>query len=291
MKKRSYVAVILTLSIILMSGCISDGVKVSNGDTVSVNYIGRLDDGTVFDTSYEEVAKENDIYTPGRPYKPLTFEVGAGQMIKGFDDAVIGMKVNETKTVVIPPEDAYGEWDPAMVTVIPKVAEIPLEETFNKTLEMSLQEFETRFGEGHEVGERLLIPGSEIYITVDEISNTTVTVSYDLKEGDTFEFQDLWNETVVAANATMLTVRHDLAVGDNITFPGQPWSSVVTEISEKNATLLATKIIEPEIQTLSGTASVSMNETNITIDYNHRLAGKRLTFEITVVAINSSINR
>jgi FKBP-type peptidyl-prolyl cis-trans isomerase 2 len=274
-----------------MSGCIGDEVKVSNGDTVSVNYIGRLDDGTVFDTSYEEVAEREGIYSPVRTYEPLTFEVGAGQMIKGFNDIVIGMKVDETKTVVIAPADAYGEWDPEMATVFPKVAEIPLEETFNKTLEMSLQEFDMSFGEGHEVGERLLIPGSEIYITVDEISNTTVKVAYDLKEGDRFEFQGLWDETVVAANETTLTVRHDIAVGDNITFPGQPWSSVVTEISAKNATLLASKILEPEIQTMFGTARASMNATNITIDYNHRLAGKTLTFEITVVAINSSINR
>ncbi len=289
--KRIYpVAIILVLSIILVSGCMDKGVGISPGDTVSVNYIGSLDDGTVFDTSYEDVAKENDIYTPGRPYEPLSFEVGVGQMIKGFDDGVIGMKVDETKTVAIPPEDAYGEWDPEKATVLPRVLEIPLVETFNKTLEMPLQEFNMNFGEGHEIGERLLIPGSEIYVKVDELSNTTATISYDLEEGDTFSIST-WNETVVGSDEDEVTVQHELSVGDEVTLPQQPWISIVTEVSATNATLRAEEIIEPEIQTPFGPASVSMNETNITIDYNLRLAGETLTFEITVVSINSSINR
>jgi len=88
---------------IFMSERIGEEMGVSPGDTISVNYIGRLDDGTVFDTSYEDIAKKEGIYTPQRIYEPLIFEVGAGQVIKGFDEAVIGMKVNETKEIVIPP--------------------------------------------------------------------------------------------------------------------------------------------------------------------------------------------
>jgi len=69
-------------------------VKVKAGDTVSVHYIGKLEDGNVFDSS---VGKD-----------PLSFTAGAGQMIKGFDDAVIGMKVGDKKTIEIPPEQGYG---------------------------------------------------------------------------------------------------------------------------------------------------------------------------------------
>ncbi len=72
-----------------------DNLKsVEKGDTVKVEYIGSFPDGEVFDKS------------EGRG--PLEFTAGAGQMIKGFDAAVIGMKVGEEKTVTIPPEDAYG---------------------------------------------------------------------------------------------------------------------------------------------------------------------------------------
>ncbi|MDG6244043.1 MAG: peptidylprolyl isomerase [Methanolobus sp.] len=84
-----------------------DTVQV--GDHVSVNYIGSLDDGTVFDTSLEEIAINEGTYDSRRKYEPLPFTVGTGQMIKGFDDAVIGMSVGESKNVTLLPEEAYGE--------------------------------------------------------------------------------------------------------------------------------------------------------------------------------------
>ncbi len=67
----------------------------NDGDTVQVHYTGRLDDGTVFDSS------------EGRD--PLSFKVGAGQVVPGFEEAVTGMQVGDSKTVRIPPGDAYGE--------------------------------------------------------------------------------------------------------------------------------------------------------------------------------------
>jgi peptidylprolyl isomerase len=69
---------------------------VKNGDVVSVHYTGRLTTGEEFDSSQ------------GR--EPLEFTVGAGQMIAGFDAAVVGMNIGEKKTVKIAPADAYGEW-------------------------------------------------------------------------------------------------------------------------------------------------------------------------------------
>ena len=72
--------------------------------------MGKLEDGTVFDTSEKEAAVEAGIYNQMRDYKPLTFTVGEGQMIKGFDEGVVGMKVGEEKTLEIPPEEAYGEY-------------------------------------------------------------------------------------------------------------------------------------------------------------------------------------
>ncbi|MDH5680784.1 MAG: peptidylprolyl isomerase [Spirochaetota bacterium] len=65
------------------------------GKTVSVHYTGKLEDGTVFDSSIDR--------------EPLSFTVGAGQMIKGFDDGIVGMKVGEKKELVLQPEQAYGE--------------------------------------------------------------------------------------------------------------------------------------------------------------------------------------
>jgi len=69
--------------------------EVKSGQAVSVHYVGTFDDGTEFDSSR------------GRN-QPLSFQVGAGQMITGFDSAVVGMSVGETKTIRLEPEDAYG---------------------------------------------------------------------------------------------------------------------------------------------------------------------------------------
>jgi len=85
-------------------GWINLGAKA--GDTIKVDYVGKLDDGSVFDSSEDH----------GRP---LEFEVGKGQVIKGFDDAVLGMGEGEEKEFSITPSDAYGEHDPTLVQKVP----------------------------------------------------------------------------------------------------------------------------------------------------------------------------
>lgn len=80
--------------------------KAKSGDKVKVHYHGKLTDGSTFDSS------------DGRD--PLEFTVGSGQVIKGFDDAVIDMSVGEKKTVQIPVENAYGERNEDMMMEYPK---------------------------------------------------------------------------------------------------------------------------------------------------------------------------
>jgi FKBP-type peptidyl-prolyl cis-trans isomerase 2 len=80
--------------------------QVKHGDVVRVHYTGKLVSGDQFDSS---VGRE-----------PLEFTVGAGMMIKGFDDAMPGMAVGEKKTVNIPAADAYGEKDPNAIIEFPK---------------------------------------------------------------------------------------------------------------------------------------------------------------------------
>jgi FKBP-type peptidyl-prolyl cis-trans isomerase 2 len=86
----------------------SQELKVQKGDLVSVHYIGKFQGGKIFDTSMRKVAENAGMYNPSRDYKPLQVKAGGGQVIKGFDDALMGMKVNEEKTVTIPPGLAYG---------------------------------------------------------------------------------------------------------------------------------------------------------------------------------------
>lgn len=74
---------------------------VQFGNNVKVHYTGTLSDGQMFDTSDGS--------------EPLAFTVGAGQVIPGFDQALLGMQINETKNIVIPPGEAYGEREEGLV--------------------------------------------------------------------------------------------------------------------------------------------------------------------------------
>lgn len=76
------------------------------GDTVRVHYTGKLDDGTVFDTSLG--------------HEPLEFTIGDGRIIPGFEKAVIGMSPDESKTIKISYNDAYGPYFKEMVIVVSK---------------------------------------------------------------------------------------------------------------------------------------------------------------------------
>jgi len=93
-------------------------IAAANGDTVSVNYIGKLSTGALFDTSIKEEAQKAGF--PLRPsYAPLSFTVGAGQMISGFDAAVVGMRIGEEKNVTLLPAQAYGEINADAVISVP----------------------------------------------------------------------------------------------------------------------------------------------------------------------------
>lgn len=95
--------------------------QVQKWDSIVVDYIGRLADGTVFDTSVESVAKWCDKYSEGRDYDAwLAFEVWAGQMIAGFDKWVEWMKIWQTRTIEIAAKDAYGERDESLVIEVKK---------------------------------------------------------------------------------------------------------------------------------------------------------------------------
>lgn len=86
--------------------------KIKNGDNVSVHYTGKLEDGSVFDTSLAE----------GR--EPLTVTLGQGQLIPGFENGLIDMTTGEIKTIEIEPENAYGDVNPQLMSEIP-LSQVP----------------------------------------------------------------------------------------------------------------------------------------------------------------------
>lgn len=89
-------AAIITCSLVpKITNTNSKNMKAENGDMVSVNYTGKLTDGTVFDSSIPRG-------------KPIQFVLGAGMVIKGWDEGVLGMSIGEKKTLDIPADKAYG---------------------------------------------------------------------------------------------------------------------------------------------------------------------------------------
>lgn len=94
-------------------------MKVEAGDYVLFNYVGRFENGEVFDTSIEELAREHGVYVEEREYGPMWARIGVGEIIPGLDEALIGMEPGEKKTVTVPPEKAYGMPNPELVIKIP----------------------------------------------------------------------------------------------------------------------------------------------------------------------------
>jgi FKBP-type peptidyl-prolyl cis-trans isomerase SlpA len=118
--------------------------KIKNGDTVSVNYTGKLEDGTIFDSSLQE----------GRT--PLSAKLGQGQLIPGFENGLIGMSVGESKTVEIESSDAYGEYNPQMINEVEK----------------------DKFPEGVKAGDMLqgMSPAGPVNVKVVEVKDSTVVI-------------------------------------------------------------------------------------------------------------------
>ena len=135
--------------------------QAKTGDTVTVHYTGRLDDGTVFDTSI------------GR--NPLTFKIGDGQLIPDFEEAVVGMSPEEAKTITIPSDKAYG---PHRAEMILEVEKKLFPEDLEPRLEQQLQVSQP--------------DGRDFVARVTDISETAVTLdaNHPLADKDlTFDIQ------------------------------------------------------------------------------------------------------
>jgi|TARA_R100001163_G_scaffold65027_1_gene60820 peptidylprolyl isomerase len=119
-------------------------MKVTNGHNVSVHYVGTLTDGTEFDNSRARG-------------QTVSFEIGSGRMISGFNDAVVGMTVGETKKVTLAPEQAYGVRNENALQNVPRDA---FSEDFNFEIGGMIQGNGPRgpfLAKIHEVGDQEII--------------------------------------------------------------------------------------------------------------------------------------
>ena len=248
--KTVYLALVL---LILSAGCSTFGEKVEVGDTVTVSYTGRLEDGKVFDTNVREVAEDPvtpkaSIFRTRRVYTPLKFKVGEGSVIQGFEDAVIGMKTGEEKEVSIPPDKGYGEWTLELAEPYPRIQivdvieEVPMDELANETGIMQFVKNETipwRYWKA-----RILVITPELVILKNEVSDTTMNTEF---------------------------------------------GTLDIKVDTGTITMMFTPIIDSVVTTMEGPYGPprfsSMNETNFIIDFNHPLAGKTLNFRLKLESI------
>ncbi len=92
---------------------------MEKGEFARINYIGRLESGEIFDLTYEDIAKKNNICNPRVKYGPVVVVVGAGLVVNGLDKALLELSPGDKKTVTVSPEDGFGDRDPNMLKVMP----------------------------------------------------------------------------------------------------------------------------------------------------------------------------
>lgn len=105
----------LESGLIIIEKVKGNGKKPQNGQKVKVNYTGKLLNGKVFDTSIEADAKASGVYNPQRTYKPFEFTLGAGQVIRGWDEGIAQLSVGSKATLIIPSALGYGQQDMGII--------------------------------------------------------------------------------------------------------------------------------------------------------------------------------
>jgi peptidylprolyl isomerase len=143
--KKSYIFILFVLLSVVFFVPACAAAAAREGNTVQVGYTGKFEDGTVFDSSAGK--------------SPLEFTLGEGRIIPGFENAVMGMKVGEKKTVTISANDAYGPYRPELTIEVPK-AQLPS-------------------GTTPQLGQQLQSQtenGTIIVVTITKVMETSVTV-------------------------------------------------------------------------------------------------------------------
>jgi len=222
----------------------ADTIKV--GDVVSLDYIGRFaKNNTIFDTSLADVALNAGIQNPQRVYEPTKATVGSGGLIPGFENALIGMKVGEEKTVTVPPEQAYGEIDEQMVINVNRTQKMP------KLIPIPPQNFVDVFEAQPVVGKSYSTEESLWSLKVVDVANETVFAEQEVEVG--MKLDGMFGVAeIVGITDDEILVRENPTLGAIVYSAYGP-----------------TKVVD-------------YNDTHILVDLNHPLAGETLEFDITI---------
>lgn len=260
--------------------------SVSAGSLVQVEYVGSLENGTVFDTSLEEIAKQEGIYNPRRPYEPLAFVAGSGQMIPGFDQGVIGMKVGEKKKLILKPEEAYGDYDPGKIQTIPRVEVINRTAEVNRSVALTTLEFKQAFNQDPMVGEAYATTQAPWKYQVKKIEEAEIILEAVTKKGDIVTLPNMpWTSEVIDVGP-LIKLRHQPRQGQVLP---TSFGNATLEVNAKEIKIMVSPEKGKIVQGPFGQSLIkNFNATSIILDLNHPLAGKTLIFEVEVVNISKA---
>ena len=268
-KSRVFVMLMAVAALLLVFGCLNPAnppagnnstsnttpaLAAKTGDTVSVDYVLRLDNGTVVDTSEFNVAQGAGILDTSRQYAPLQFQIGpASGLLPKFNDAIVGIKVGETKKFTLAAADGYGMPSAAYNISIARDSQIP------RTYSVNLTDAQ-----------------------IQQLNITAGKNLSDKKYG--------WKMTVDSVDGNVITVTQNPVI--NQYFSNNGWPMYVKNISNDTLTLSLEPVVGASYQypdqttCPSGIAKVfAVNGTVVQADCNLPLAGQALNFEVTLRAI------
>lgn len=236
-----------------------NGQKAKQGDTVLVNYVLRSGNGTIIDTNEENIARNFNIYSDSASYEPLQLAIKDGNgILPAFTYAIVNMSVGQTKQLKVPAAEAYA-YNQSLVFDIPKTSLAP----------------------------RVV----QVELTPEEISSLKIT------QGATVSNKKYgWK----------MTVTNIMPDGKTVVFMQNPtinqffyndggWptfvknftdSEIELELIAQNGTTYGYS--DPSVCPLGKAKVIGQDNSSITLDCNHDLAGMDLDFEITLVSIQAS---
>ena len=227
--------------------------KVTDGSNVKVDYTGYLSDFSVFDSSVKAVGSDLSIpksssFNPptDNTYSPLAFQVGKGQMIKGFDAGVAGMAKGQSRTIRVEPADGYGRFETVNISIT---------ETFPMIHNVSRLNFTTIYGEEPALNKVVTEPYWDWQVHVLAMDSDNVTL-LTLPLQDQISRPYGWDAKVLDINGTAdggagkITVRHYPTAGVNATYQGSAakitsMTSSIVELTYNTASSnpLATQVL------------------------------------------------
>lgn len=245
------------------------GQVAQMGDRVAINYTGMFEDGRVFDTSLIDVA-DNDVLYPKAlsfqektGYQPLLFTIGENEVIDGFEEGVMNMGINQTKTIYVPPEKGYGDANLDLIEEMSLVEILPM-----YTSDLNISSFEDAYLLDAVVGTTVTEINwgwnATVYF-VDEYLEEVI-LKHEPVMGEIIHYNTAWDCEVIgidsSTNGGEITIRHLLTSSD---------ANKIYLMDDMGRPFIVT-----DVDTDAGIAK---------LDFNREVVGKTLIFKITLVQI------